>query len=264
MASNKHSHVRQALTQFQPTSIKQLDDLPGVHPRHARCRWMSQHALDLGMLQELIASASRNAIHACQDELRDDGRITILAVEAHQSHLWWESKVLQIGRDGSECGGQFTAIIAIALACIRADPLARVHLQRRGARADHLATLASSVARRTDGIQSASCCRQGGIAGQRALPCCLTRRIDVKDNVAARLSVEDAANGFRGPGIARRYAAGRACGTLLNTDDPQREDQRLRLERWGRPLRPKSAMNAVSKGSNRSKKSARVRSPLMA
>src|SRR5260370_19892184 len=45
-----------------------------------------------------------------------------------------------------------------------------VHLQRRGARADHLTALASSVARRTDGIMQALCCRQRRIAGQRALP----------------------------------------------------------------------------------------------
>ena len=82
MASHNHAHVRQAPTGFQPSTIKQLDDLTGVHPPHTRCRWMSQHALDLGMLQELIASASRNAVHACQDELRDDGRIAILPVEA--------------------------------------------------------------------------------------------------------------------------------------------------------------------------------------
>ncbi len=135
MASHNHAHVRQAPTGFQPSTIKQLDDLTGVHPRHTRCRWMSQHALDLGMLQELIASASRHEVHACQDELRDDGPIAILPVEAHQSHFWWESEVLQIGRDGLECPGEFTAIIAIALACIGADPLARVHLKRRGANA---------------------------------------------------------------------------------------------------------------------------------
>ena len=199
MASHNHAHVRQALTQFQPSTIKQLDDLTGVHPPHARCWWVSQHALDLGMLQEPIASASRHEIHACQNELSDDGRIAILPVQAHQRHLWWESEVLQIGRDGLECPGEFTAIIAIALACIGADPLARVHLKRRGARADHLTTLASAVAGRTDGIESASCCGQRWIAGQRPLPCCLTCRIDVKDNVAATLAVEDAANGFRGP-----------------------------------------------------------------
>ena len=163
-----------------------------------------------------------------------------------------------------ECGGQLTAIIAIALACIRADPLTRVHLQHRGARAHHLTTLAPEVSRCTDGIKSASCCRQRRIARQRALPSCLTGRVDVKDHVAARLSVEDSANGFRGPGIARRYAAGRACGTLLNRDDRQRRGARLRLDRWGRQRRPKSAMNAVSKGATCSKKEARVRSKLLA
>jgi hypothetical protein len=38
-------------------------------------------------------------------------------------HLCWESKVLQIGRDGSQGAGQFTLILALALACIRADPI---------------------------------------------------------------------------------------------------------------------------------------------
>ena len=76
-------------------------------------------------------------------------------------------------------------------------------LQRRGACADHLPTLASSVARRTDGIKSASGCRQRRIAGQGALPCCLTRRIDVKDHIAVTLAVEDAANGFRGPPLCK-------------------------------------------------------------
>jgi hypothetical protein len=54
MSSHNHPNVRQALPQFHPSSIKQLNDLTGVHARHLRCRWMSQYALDLGMLQELI------------------------------------------------------------------------------------------------------------------------------------------------------------------------------------------------------------------
>ncbi len=87
MANHDYAHVRQAPRGFQPTSIKQLDSLTAVHPRHACCGWMRQHALDLGMLQELIASASRNALHTCQDELPDDGHIAILPVEAHQRHL---------------------------------------------------------------------------------------------------------------------------------------------------------------------------------
>src|SRR5258708_4575458 len=101
------------------------------------------------------------------------------------------------------CRGPFTAIRALASALIRADPVARMHLKRRGARADHLTPLAPSIARRTDGIKSASCCRQRRIARQRALPCCLTRRIDVKDHVAPTLAVEDPANCFRGPPICK-------------------------------------------------------------
>ncbi|SRR6266699_4463619 len=80
----------------------------------------------------------------------------------------------------------------------------RVHLKYGGACADHLTTLAPGVARRADGIESTSCGRQRRIAGQRPRPGGLTRRIDVKDQIASTLSVEDAANGFRGPAIRER------------------------------------------------------------
>ncbi len=36
------------------------------------------------------------------------------------------------------------------------------------------------------------------------MPCGLTRRIDVKDQIAATLAVEDAANGFRCPSFGER------------------------------------------------------------
>ena len=111
---------------------------------------MSQHELDLGTLQELISPPSRHKIRACQQKLSGDGRIAIGSVETDQSHLWGESEVLQIGRDRSERRGQFIAIVAIALARIRTNPLARVHLKRGGPCADHFPTLAPPVARRTD------------------------------------------------------------------------------------------------------------------
>jgi hypothetical protein len=40
---------REPLTQGQPTSLKQLDQLAGIHPGDARCRRKSEHCLDLGM-----------------------------------------------------------------------------------------------------------------------------------------------------------------------------------------------------------------------
>jgi hypothetical protein len=44
MTGDNHPSGRQALPQFQPPSLKQLDDLTSVQPRHARCWWVSQHA----------------------------------------------------------------------------------------------------------------------------------------------------------------------------------------------------------------------------
>ncbi len=103
MSGHDHSHARQSLlTEFQPASIKQLDDHTAVPPRHARRRRMSQHAQDLGMLQEQISSPSRYERCADQKRLSDDGPIAIGSVETDQRHVFRESKVLQIGRDSSE------------------------------------------------------------------------------------------------------------------------------------------------------------------
>src|SRR5260370_35144523 len=60
MTGDNHPSLRQALPQFQPPSLKQLDDLTRVHPDHPRCGWANQHTLDLRMLQELIASLPCN------------------------------------------------------------------------------------------------------------------------------------------------------------------------------------------------------------
>ena len=48
MSSHNDANERQALTKREPASIKQLDDLPSIHPAVARCRWVSQHPLELG------------------------------------------------------------------------------------------------------------------------------------------------------------------------------------------------------------------------
>jgi hypothetical protein len=61
MPDYNHAHLRQVLTQFQPAAIQQLDDLTAVHPRHSRRGRMSPHQSDLGTLQEVISSPSRNA-----------------------------------------------------------------------------------------------------------------------------------------------------------------------------------------------------------
>lgn len=158
MASHNHTYLRQALLQVQPVSIKQLDELPAVHLRHACCGGDEPaHAGSGAARNPLIASASCHEKHACQDELREHSRLTILPVQPQQCHLWRESEVRQIGRDGLQGRGQFAAILPLAWASIGANPLSRGHLKCGGARADHLPTLAPSVAGRTDGIESASC-----------------------------------------------------------------------------------------------------------
>jgi hypothetical protein len=91
MSGHDHSSLRQALLQFQPASIKEIDDRIGLHARHPRCRRMIQRTLDLGMLQEVRASSPRHEGHTCENDLSDHSRVAILSVETYQSHLCWES-----------------------------------------------------------------------------------------------------------------------------------------------------------------------------
>src|SRR5438132_718363 len=75
------------------------------------------------MLQEVIPSPPRNAIHACPNELCDHCCVAILPVQTDQSHFWWESKVLQVRRDGVACRAELLTIVAIAAPCVGADPI---------------------------------------------------------------------------------------------------------------------------------------------
>src|SRR5512135_355329 len=121
---------------------------------------MSQHSLDLGMLQELIASPPRHQIDTCKYDLRNHGCIAILSIETNQSRFWWESEVLQVGGNGLQCPGQLGTIVAIAAIGVGADPLTSMHLKSGRARADHLSSLAPGVAGRTNCIESAASGRQ--------------------------------------------------------------------------------------------------------
>jgi len=55
MSGHNHTHGRQLLIQFQPTFIKDFDELTTVHPRHDGGWAMSQRGLALGVLQEQVA-----------------------------------------------------------------------------------------------------------------------------------------------------------------------------------------------------------------
>ncbi len=180
-------------------------------------------------------------------------------------HLCWESKVLQIGRDGTPRAGQFTLIIAIALACIRADPLARVHLPRRGAHAHHFPRLSPGVARRDIRHQVGAVlqARPDRRAGRVAV------RLDASHRCQRQCSADLADRRLRqwSPRSIPlgNYAARRACGTLLAQGRSM--SARKRRESWSDEEDhgvQRARILAVSKGSPRSKKEAGVRSPLMA
>src|SRR5450631_2251247 len=146
------------------------------------------------MLQDLISSSPCHKSDTCLNKLSDHSRVAILSTETNQSHLWSESEVPQVGCDRQQGRGQFTTIVAIASSCIGADPLASMHLKDCRPCPDHLPALATSVARHADGIKSALSRRQEWITRQCSLSCCLTCCIDIKDNVATVLSIEDASN----------------------------------------------------------------------
>jgi hypothetical protein len=74
---------------------------------------------------------------------------------------------------------------------------------RYGACPHDLTALAPCVAGRADGSESASRGRQFSSTGQGSLPRGLTGSIDIKDDEAASLPIEDAANGFCGPAFCK-------------------------------------------------------------
>src|SRR5512135_749839 len=102
------------------------------------------------MFQDLIASRSCYKIHACLNQLSNGYCITILPIQTNQSGLWSECKAFQVGRNGLECSCEFTTIVAVASACIGADPLAGMHLKSDGTGAYDLASFSPGVAWRTD------------------------------------------------------------------------------------------------------------------
>jgi hypothetical protein len=146
-------------------------------------------------------------------------------------HRGWESKELQIGRDGTPRAGQFTLIIAIALTCIRADPLARVHLQRRGARANHFPSLTPGVARRDirHQVGAVLMASQDRRAGRVAV------RLDASHRCQRQGSGDLADRRLRqwSPRSIplRNYVARRASGTHLAQGRSTSARKRLRLER---------------------------------
>jgi hypothetical protein len=107
--------------------------------------------------------------------------------------------VRQVGGDGLERQGEFIALVAVASVCVGADPLTGMHLKGDGPCADHFPSLASLVAWSADRIESALGRRQFRSAQQRQYACCLACGIDIKDDVAATLSIPHATEGFWGP-----------------------------------------------------------------
>ena len=103
------------------------------------CRWrVSQHLLDLRVLQDSISSRPCDQMHTCINEESNSYGITILPVEANQSDFWSECKEPEIARDGSEGRSQFPLIVTIASARIGPDPLTSMHLKRDRACANDL------------------------------------------------------------------------------------------------------------------------------
>jgi hypothetical protein len=81
MSGHNDARLRQFCIQLQPASVKQLNHLVAIHARHPRGWGMSQHALELRMLQDVLASRPGGKIHACLEKLSHGYRVSILPIE---------------------------------------------------------------------------------------------------------------------------------------------------------------------------------------
>src|SRR3954451_1630040 len=102
MPGDNEADVRHSIIHGEPTTIKQLHFFVRTHLGHTRCWRLSQHLLDLRMLQDSISSCSCDQMHTRFNQESNGDCITILPIETNERNLWSEGKAFQIHRNGSE------------------------------------------------------------------------------------------------------------------------------------------------------------------
>jgi len=132
---------------------------------------------------------------------------------------------LQIGDDHATRRDQFPAVVAIACAAEGAEPLLGVRLQDGGAGADHLSPLASGIAWRTHRGHPAARGRAICPGGECPLSCCLPRAIDIKDEEAVALAVDQSTallfcGATRGKIVREELAQGFQAGGIDGRQKP--------------------------------------------
>jgi len=150
-----------------------------------------QASLDLGPLQDLIVFPAHHKRQSSQ--VSEDSTCAILPVEAQERTLLGMVMRLEIALNGRDCPTQFCTVFSIARVSKRAEKLMGMSLQNRGTAPHDFPSLASSVARRTQGAQTSLWIwpilrlRQGTLAGRLACS------IHIEDEVVIPLPVEQSA-----------------------------------------------------------------------
>ena len=137
-----------------------------------------QTRLDQRMVEHVVVFPSRH-----KREARHLGKCsprTILPVESEQRLRRFELIRSEIACDRSQSLAQFLPVMAVPFVSETAEPMIAMGLRNRCARANNLPAVAASVARGAHVIQPAKGWRKLIGLGQRTLPRCLSRSIDVE------------------------------------------------------------------------------------
>ena len=144
---------------------------------------MLQHLLDLGMVEQMIGSATDHHRQARLVHLGHDGGIPILPIKTDQSHGMWQVIGIQVRVNGATGRPQFLAVVSIACSRVGSYPLTRMHLEDCRPATHHLSRLSSQISWRTHLIQSSSCRREFLPLGKGSLPSWLPSSINIEDHM---------------------------------------------------------------------------------
>ena len=159
-----------------------------------------QTRLDQRMVEHAVVLPSRHKREARY--LGECSPRTILPVESEQRMRRFELIRGEIACDRSQSLAQFLPVMAVPFVSETAEPMIAMGLRNRCARANNLPAFAASVARGAHVIQPTKGWRKLIGLGQRTLPRCLSRPIDVEHDPGGSCSIQQVSSllvGREGP-----------------------------------------------------------------
>ena len=252
MRGDDHARAMSFGGHGQVSTLKQVPADPTFRMHELLIGGQGEALFDRCQIKQPVIFATHQPGDPCRQQIRDDGSVAVLAIEADKGLIARQAQLGLIGHDHLQSSEQLPAVVGIARIAKRSQPLMGMGLQERGPRANHFPTLAPRVARRTRPLATAAVARanpdpEAAHAVVRPVGC----RPDRRPPIVALADPTDLPRPAAGPGRASASCKNtpRSASTLAWSRAARK---RLSVERAGNWLRPNKAMNGVANGCRRS------------